>query len=224
MTISNICVDIASGLVEFNTVATILCLSKMLGLSRGASNVGFLDGYLNDWSERSARDRLSEGSVQGEDYFMFVQHMRSFVIIDTSDALAPQAPEALTGIFCKRERATLNSPEGGFLTLSERRFSACLSVLPVKSPLGSYVLLSVVDDFDLPPDKGKGVYSTSVLSGPANCWTRFGLLPADSYTGIGVFQLQLCSFIDRWEEDWNATLDAIDSLVSVNVSDPLRGL
>lgn len=48
-------------------------------------------------------------------------------------------------------------------------------------------------------------------------WEIFGILPAGLYSGISVFQLQICATIKAWEQDWISTVDFIDDLVSVKV-------
>lgn len=54
--------------------------------------------------------------------------------------------------------------------------------------------------------------------GRAIPWNKFGIYPAGLDTGISIFQLQICVFIELWEEYWTTTIAQIDETVSLKVS------
>lgn len=123
----------------------------------------------------------------------------------------------LPGLRCSRGRVTLQSFfEDQTVTLVERRYSAFLSIYPVQRPTGHYVLVSVTDSKAAQPDFWNEWPDTNA-SGRAP-WRADSVLPAGPFTGISMFQLQLCSFIQSWYKDWNEAISVIESVVSVKVS------
>ncbi|KAI1155857.1 hypothetical protein F4825DRAFT_447099 [Nemania diffusa] len=66
-------------------------------------------------------------------------------------------------------------------------------------------------------------YSTALggdfhTQGRAIPWNKFGIYPAGLDTGISIFQLQICVFIELWEEYWTTTIAQIDETVSLKLN------
>lgn len=122
---------------------------------------------------------------------------------------------------CFRERVTLTHLTGDkTAAFLERRFSLCLNYLPAEEPAGHYTLLCVVDksteDLQTP---GFADESWDAMFDEFHQphWNQYDVHAAGLFTGISAFQARLCSYIDRWEADWVATLQLIDSAVSNKV-------
>ncbi|EGR44842.1 uncharacterized protein TRIREDRAFT_111758 [Trichoderma reesei QM6a] len=149
-------------------------------------------------------------------YGVFMHYMRSFTIMDFEETPVIKGGPA-TGLKCKREKIGFKAfYSEDTECLVERRYSTALSIFPIHSPSGHYVLLSLIDA----GEHEYGVWSHSPTNDITSYnrwkpWKRYGIYPAAVYSGVSVFQLQICSFIESWENDWNTTISRINQMVSV---------
>ncbi|KAL7811316.1 hypothetical protein V8C26DRAFT_422420 [Trichoderma gracile] len=149
-------------------------------------------------------------------YGVFMHYMRSFTIMDFDETPIVKGGPA-TGLKCKREKIGFKAfYSEDTECLVERRYSTALSIFPIHSPSGHYVLLSLIDA----GEHEYGVWSHSPTNDITSYnrwkpWKRYGIYPAAIYSGVSVFQLQICSFIEAWENDWNTTITRINQMVSV---------
>ncbi|KAI1277159.1 hypothetical protein F5Y07DRAFT_398742 [Xylaria sp. FL0933] len=190
----------------------------------------FLDGHIAGWREQPAHDRcwarplnIPEHSVsithQEVMSGIFTHYMRSF-IVDSSGNVKSTKPHA-PSLKCLREYITFRGFYTGEATkLTEKRYSTALNILPLQKPAGHYVLVSICDGqqndvrrmFDESP--GGEIFSAH----PSAPWKKYGIYPAGLYTGICMLQLQICAFIESWEQDWTCTVNHIDRMVSLNLN------
>ncbi|OTA03271.1 hypothetical protein A9Z42_0037190 [Trichoderma parareesei] len=151
-------------------------------------------------------------------YGVFMHYMRSFTIMDFEETPIIKSGPA-TGLKCKREKIGFKAfYSEDTECLVERRYSTALSIFPIHSPSGHYVLLSLIDA----GEHEYGVWSHSPTNDITSYnrwkpWKRYGIYPAAIYSGVSVFQLQICSFIESWENDWNTTITRINQMVSVKL-------
>ncbi|PTB64876.1 hypothetical protein BBK36DRAFT_1170546 [Trichoderma citrinoviride] len=151
-------------------------------------------------------------------YGVFMHYMRSFTIMDFEETPIIKGSPA-TGLKCKRENIGFKAfYSEDTECLVERRYSTALNIFPIHSPSGHYVLLSLIDA----GEHEYGVWSHSPTNDITSYnrwkpWKRYGIYPAAIYSGVSVFQLQICSFIESWESDWNNTLTRINQMVSVKL-------
>lgn len=144
-----------------------------------------------------------------------IHNMQSFVVIPGHRASEVNLSD---GLQCQRESLQIKGFYGDeIIHLAERRYSAVLNFLPLGHPCGYFTLLSLIDCHN-ERHGNNSVLKYYDKSNEANPWTRYGILPAGLYSGVSVFQLQLCNFIDHWELDWNRTMANIDKLISLKVS------
>ncbi|KAI0107887.1 hypothetical protein GGR51DRAFT_559222 [Nemania sp. FL0031] len=232
-----------SDTVDLSNAAAILCLVR--GYSQPFYGPEFLHGHIARWRERptSARcDMRMLGSYQEpmlshsqgapprslgeqEDYprihgmhsGIFMHYMRSFIVIDPNEMATHPNPHTL-GFKCLREQVTFEGFYDGAMTkLVEKRYSTVLGILPLQKPAGHYALVSICDgqQWDvremLEGSPGGRVWSERGVGS----WKRYGIYPAGLYTGVSMFQIQICVFIESWERDWTATITRIDEMVSL---------
>lgn len=195
----------------------------------------FLDGHIAKWRERSVHDRcgtrpLSLPKRRGyktkwrsygyeTESAVFMHYMRSFIVDLSEDATTTEP--YIPGLRCLRDHITFKGfYEKTKTTLIEKRYSTALSLLPLEKPAGHYVLVSICDGQD---DDVNNMFDQSPGGNAydryrATPWKKYGIYPAGLYTGISMFQLQICALIDLWEKDWASTIKHIDEMVSLNVS------
>ncbi|KAI0817959.1 hypothetical protein GGR55DRAFT_49829 [Xylaria sp. FL0064] len=161
---------------------------------------------------------------------VFMHYMRSFIVC--LDEGSTHTKQPASGLKCLRDHITFRGFYNNTLTkLIETRYSTALSLLPLQRPAGHYVLVSICDGqqkevakmFDESPGGDISFRRDSVLL------KRYGIYPAGLLTGISMFQVQICVFIDSWEQDWTCTIGHIDKMVSLNLNvlendDHLRNL
>ncbi|KAH7028767.1 cora-like Mg2+ transporter protein-domain-containing protein [Microdochium trichocladiopsis] len=154
-------------------------------------------------------------------YGMVMFHIRSFVVVGPDDGVLPPPEKWFRGVRCVRERTAFQGfYDDQTLHLAERRYSTALSMLPLQQPSGHFSLVSIIDvsvaeDPDLVWGMAPGY--ERVYDRRSAPWERYGLHPAGLYSGVSALQLQVCSFLESWGRDWNRTIDAIDSKVSVQL-------
>ena len=212
-------------------MATTICFSKGTQL-RPECKHDFLDAHVSEWRERSVHQRCGLRDFQSSQhaitrdhrlpgshkYGVFMHYMRSFTIMDFEETPIIKGSPA-TGLKCKREKIGFKAfYSEDTECLVERRYSTALNIFPIHSPSGHYVLLSLIDA----GEHEYGVWSHSPTNDITSYnrwkpWKRYGIYPAAIYSGVSVFQLQICSFIESWESDWNNTLTRINQMVSVKV-------
>lgn len=215
-----------------HAIAIILSLSRLRVVEPGfeyIKNHRFLNDCVVRWNEVSLQHRVGRGSFYARcpnpgrhcsdtsfDYGTIRYHMRSFspenfLSYDQGQGLLP----------CFRERATLTHLTGDRkAAFCERRFSLCLNYLPAEEPAGHYTLLCVVDKSteDLQAHHfADESWREMIDDAQQPNWNQFEVHAAGLFTGISAFQARLCSYIDRWETDWVATLQTIDRAVSNKV-------
>lgn len=219
----------ARGIIDFDSIASILCLVRSRGLD---NHPEFFDGHVGAWQEWPVQHRHGLKSFQSPNhrlgpfpsnrgkiiYGRLLHYLRSFTIVDFDQGREHEGHDH-PGLRCAREWVTV---EGLYrestLKLLERRFSVALSVLPMRRPCGHYSLLSIADASD--DDVAKVWHlSPGREPGPSyeGSWKAFGIQPAGLYTGVSMFQMQICAFITVWRDDWITTVHAIDDMVSVSV-------
>lgn len=230
---SRVSVRRSPGILDFDCIAAMLCLVR----SRGFDNCpDFLDAHIGGWEEWPMQDRHGLKSFQSSTlsvgpsrnnpgnivYGRYLHYLRSFTVVDFDENRAHEGPDH-AGLKCAREWVTIEGLyRDSILKLVERRYSVALNFLPLQRPCGHYALVSVADtsDNDIPR-----VWNVSLDFGRRNTgtnretpWKTFGIQPAGLYTGVSVFQVQICAFIASWRDDWITTVDAVDGMVSVSVS------
>lgn len=223
-----ISVDSIPGIIDLNLIKTILCFTQ------GTSNFPgegpeFLDGHISEWQQQTLRRRnemrgINNTEREYDNFFrrnpphvfgVFIQYMRSFFCLTGDETKG----EAADGFQCKRKMLKISHSDR-VLQLRERRYSIALNLFPVPRPCGVFTLVSVMDEvknerssgweYSVPPQNG-------YVDERATPWQRYGILPAGLFTGISVFQLQICAFIEAWEQDWDETIAKLDDIVSVKV-------
>jgi hypothetical protein len=163
-------------------------------------------------------------------YGVYMHYMRSFTVVDGSSDSSRMEQDTPSGLKCSREWISFQGFYGqGEITIAERRYSTTLSMLPMLRPLGHYALLSIVDTDQRVKVEDRNVWRGSPgaydpVTNRMSPWKKYGLYPAGLYTGMAVFQLQICAFVDAWEADWNETIDHVDGMVSVKVAPLGRNL
>ncbi|SPO02512.1 uncharacterized protein DNG_05185 [Cephalotrichum gorgonifer] len=223
--------DISSGLLGIGAVAIMLSYPLASNPQDRGDNLAFVAGHIAEWGEfdpsRCASYKKRSPPLINAP-FSAEYHLRSFVGMpdpyfpsDVADSIRR------SGIYCKREKLTLKSPNGKVLNLVERRYSIALRMIITEATFGAYTLFSTVDrtrgyhnDNGLYPSAR--IESTQERTRREEGWSRwkdFGLLTMKHQTGFAVFQLQLCNCIESWEEDWAKTLHKLDAVSSVKLAD-----
>ncbi|KAI0455029.1 hypothetical protein F5B21DRAFT_473482 [Xylaria acuta] len=232
----NICGIIAHFSVSrFSDVIDLSNAAAIISLVRGNAfmpqgDTEFLDGHIAKWRERSEHDRcgvmdldLPDDPKFGRSYMMssvFMHYMRSFIVVNPNEKVTCMKPHA-PGLKCLREHITFQ----GFYDLTEtklieKRYSTAIRLLPLHQPAGHYALVSIYDGqqedarrmFERSP-------SGSILAADLlRHWKEYGIYPAGLYTGFSMFQLEICVFIDSWEQDWISTIKRIDEMVSLRLN------
>lgn len=218
------------GVIDFKDIAALLCLGQ--GGDRDDIPV-VLKRHAGSWQEFIARDQAGLMTFRsstlgqfrpcsnGAFYCGLFRHfMRSFTVVDFEENEVHDGP-GHPGLKCDREWITVDGfYRDSALKLVERRYSIALSLLPLQRTCGNYVLVSIADigkydigrvwniapgfrNWDGKPDK--------------RTWRTYGIQPAGLYTGVSMFQIQVCVFITSWRNDWITTIDAVDKMVSVSV-------
>ncbi|KAI0185190.1 hypothetical protein EV127DRAFT_412459 [Xylaria flabelliformis] len=213
-----------SDIIDLNNAAAIISFVQGGLLSQNGPE--FLDGHIAQWRERSEHDRYSflefrlddgptiPGSWRIELSGVIMHYMRSFIVVDLTKKATHTRPHA-PGLKCLRENITFRGFYSATKTkLIEKRYSIAVRLLPLKKPAGHYALVSICDGQDIDVrfmfEKSPG----SIENG-SGLWAKYGIYPAGLYTGISIFQLQLCVCIDSWEQDWIFTMRRIDEMVSL---------
>ncbi|KAK3381920.1 hypothetical protein B0H63DRAFT_476879 [Podospora didyma] len=120
------------------------------------------------------------------------------------------------GIRASRQSALLRRPDDGqTLELTEKRFSLQLRISTTTGSHGSYSIISFMDLREM----WKPRFQEN-NRGHDPRWKRFGLhVPPPCFTGLAVFQFQLCSIIVAWQKDWKEILDSVEEMVSLQIED-----
>ncbi|KAG8667835.1 hypothetical protein FPOAC2_13037 [Fusarium poae] len=224
--IYRISLDNSFGMIDLKSIATILSVAEGTCFNP-EGGPEFLDGHISEWRERSTHDRCGMKhyhvpvAVSGAGFSMsgvFMHYMRSFIVCNFSSRPCPNAGSPV-GLKCIRTRMTFEGfYDSKTLTMEERRYSTALNILPHNAPYGHYALCSIVEGT---PQQTWNIWRCAPaahhhVADRSYLWKRYGILPAGLYTGISMFQLQICSFIESWEQDWHATIDQIDSTISIS--------
>ncbi|KAJ2985894.1 hypothetical protein NUW58_g5289 [Xylaria curta] len=226
-------------IIDLNNAAAIFCLVR--GNSRSLKGCPeFLDGHIARWRERSVYDRcgMRELNVAEPDLAyrgrfkrliyeersepmsaVFMHYMRSFVVTDFNE-IGQHSKPTIPGLNCLREHLTFRGFYDGTMTkMVEKSYSTSLNLLPLQGPAGHFALVSICDGQQSDVNRMfRGSPGGDTYSGHlSELWSRYGIYPAGLYTGISMFQLQLCVFIDSWEQDWTSTIRHVDQMVSLNL-------
>ncbi|KAF7533832.1 hypothetical protein G7054_g6726 [Neopestalotiopsis clavispora] len=140
--------------------------------------------------------------------------MRSFVATDSFGPTQTKVP-MIPGMRCYRDHVTFrglyDDKDSEPKKLLERRYSIGLAMLPLQRPAGHFCLVSIHDHIGTLWDGylDWGEYEAR--------WKRFGLRPAGLYSGICVFQLEICVCIVRWEGDWTITIRELEEKISLKL-------
>lgn len=220
-----ISVDAIPGIIDFKTIKTILFFARgpKYYLEGGPE---FLDSHVSEWRERTLHNRCGMRDIKGteSEYISFLDephevgvffhYMRSFFCLTGDETNV----EVADGFQCKRRLLKISHSDRA-LQLRERRYSIALNVFPFPRPCGVFTLLSLMDEVKSERNS-RWRYSLTAheyIEDRAIPWGRYGILPAGLYTGISVFQLQICAFIEAWELDWDETINKLADIVSVKV-------
>ncbi|KAL7913956.1 hypothetical protein GGI35DRAFT_230869 [Trichoderma velutinum] len=221
-------------IIDFETMATILCLSKANKILPQHQH-DFLAAHASDWHEIATLLKSGRREFQSsrhiiaplyEDpglltYGVLMHFMRSFTVIYSDESLgeSPICKETpASGLRCRREKINVKAFYSEYTrTLVERRYSTVLSFFPAQFPGGNFALLSLVDVSRYQPSVWDNSAANIHEESRGNAWKNYGIYPAGLYTGISIFQLEICSFIESWERDWNKTINQIEMMVSVTV-------
>lgn len=216
--------------IDFGTAGGIICMIEgpnppVFGapdLSPGGPE--FLDGHIAKWRERPIWRRCGRREVRHWDNRqslfisrVFTHCMRSFVVDfnGTTEKGGPHTP----GLKCLREYVTFqgfyDDEDSPPTKLVEKRFSIAVDTMPLEPPGGHFGLVSVCDGQNSVFGLDK---NPSYELGAQQLWMIYGLQSASICTGISIFQLHICAFIDSWEQDWNTTLECINEKVTLKVS------
>ncbi|KAI0479925.1 hypothetical protein F4859DRAFT_453943 [Xylaria cf. heliscus] len=218
-----------SDVIDLSNAAAIICLVQGSEYTSGPT---FLEGHIARWREQSEDDRYGMANLNLSDdltsYFhvrcdmmsgVFMYYMRSFIVLNRNEK-GPHTKRQAPGLKCLREHVSFQGFYDGTMTrLIEKRYSTALGLLPLQAPSGHYCLVSICDGqqkdvktmFEESP-------AGSVYSGQTHKpWEKYGIYPAGLYTGISMFQIQICVFIDAWEQDWTVTIKQIDEMVSLKL-------
>ncbi|KAI1738053.1 hypothetical protein F4680DRAFT_426907 [Xylaria scruposa] len=215
-----------SDVIDLSNAAAIICLVRGNEMfPQGGPE--FLDGHIAEWRERSEHDRCGFTSLRPPNnpspqfiYILsgvFMHYMRSFVVVNFNEKATHTKPHA-PGLKCLREHITFAGFYNATKTkLIEKRYSTAVRLLPLQKPAGNYALVSICDgqqkDVELMFERSPGGVGNDGMT-----WEKYGIYPAGLWTGISMFQLQICIFIDSWEQDWTSTIKQIDEMVSLKLN------
>lgn len=225
-------IDQAAGVIGFNNVRSILQFARGREY-RPADRLAFLDNHVSEWRPRPIRSRCVMKSIMSTNmiddtvstrwrhhphgFGAFMHHMQAFTYLPQKDFESRGIP--IDGFQCQRQSFNLKSPYSKeVLHLREVRYSVCLSIWPVQRPCGLFTLVSLADQNSTGSKRRDTPGADASFGSRHVVWKKYGLFPAGLYTGISVFQLQICAFIDLWEDTWNTTIVKIDATVSITVS------
>ena len=215
--------------IDFGTAAKILCYTHS-GIS--SYFPPFLISHIEKWQKGSVESRFWLRNLnvkvhgwESLDEFhghsgMIIHHMRSFVVAYRHGMMRSQSPPT-PGLKCHREHVTFqgfyDDGDSTPIKLIENRYSTTVTVHPLQRPAGNFVLVSICDGDYL-------ISHFKELSRDINnqddrwpSWKNTGILLAGLYTGVSMFQLQICDIIDSWEQDWKQTIKRIDEKVILKV-------
>lgn len=223
----------------------------MMCLGRGTSHADLLEAHVEEWKHDESiyymvsNSHIVSPHVGGKEapvgaffHVKFRYEMRSFTVERNPEEpsarykIHPNRNKTHPKLKCAREWVDLEGLYGqGSLRYVERRYSTVLSMLPSCPPCGYFALVSAVDlDAMATPRRSRSrvwLHAPGSEEHPGKRlepWKRYGLYPAGVYTGLSLLQLQLCSFIEAWEHDWNETVDSLDNMVFVKVCITARWL
>ncbi|KAI0546026.1 hypothetical protein F4679DRAFT_441134 [Xylaria curta] len=215
-----------SDVIDLSNAAAIICLVRGNEMfPQGGPE--FLDGHLAEWRERSEHDRCGFTRLELPNNLspqliyilsgVFMHYMRSFVVVNVNEKATHTKPHA-PGLKCLREHITFVGFYNATKTkLVEKRYSTAVRLLPLQKPAGNYALVSICDgqqtDVELMFERSPGGVGSDSIT-----WEKYGIYPAGLWTGISMFQLQICVFIDSWEQDWTSTIKQIDEMVSLKLN------
>lgn len=225
-------IDQDAGVIGFENLKSILYFARGREF-RPADRLAFLDNHVSEWRPRPIRSRCIMKSIMSTNmmddtifttwrhrphgFGVFMHHMQSFTSLTQEDFQTKSSP--IDGFQCQRQSFNLKSPyTNEALRLREVRYSICLNFWPVQRPCGLFTLVSLADQGSNENKRRNTPGADASFESRHVVWKRYGLFPAGLYTGISVFQLQICAFIDFWEDAWNITIAKIDATVSVPVS------
>lgn len=212
--------------IDFGTAAGALCfIAGDRGLVRG--NPNFLIDHIAEWrfsptsvrgSRRTHHDTTPWAGSELEFCSNTMMHsMRSFYVLEPDEPMRNKNPST-PGLRCYREYVTFrglyDDNSGKPRILLERRHSIGLAMLPFQRPAGHFCLVNIRDK--------KGPTNGDHRPKYEDRWREYGLRPAGLYSGLSVFQLEICASIDMWEADWSETIRWLDDKVTLKVcsSDP----
>jgi hypothetical protein len=120
----------------------------------------------------------------------------------------PKKPDCLDGICCYRETGTFSALEDKSLTFVEHRTWIAIKTTSERAGVGDrpYYMAILLSD------------SKVSLSSKNQVWEESNLFPCGGGTGIALFQLMVWDVLRQWSIEWNETLDAIDNVLRVTVS------
>ncbi|KAI0410808.1 hypothetical protein F5X98DRAFT_358738 [Xylaria grammica] len=127
----------------------------------------------------------------------------------------PRQENQREGLILHRQMAYF-SKGNGFVYFCEKVTS--LSLLLESSSGNPYILLELVDE---------GLESVEPTYGHRfkryeEPWREYGLNPCGSQTGVGQLLVMVLLQLEEWEKGWIHTMDVIDSIVRVQLSDFLQ--
>lgn len=159
-------------------------------------------------------------SSEGYMYGVFMHSLRSFII--TSPERQSRGKRAVrAGLKCQREFIQFKGfYSADTLSLAERRYSTALCLFPLARPCGHFTLVSVADtkNDSLTEDVWFNGMARDARCDPlVPARKKYPIKSAGLYSGMSMFQLQICAFIDSWEKDWSKTIAAVDRMISVEV-------
>ncbi|KAI0861623.1 hypothetical protein F4860DRAFT_513772 [Xylaria cubensis] len=192
----------------------------------GGCDLDFLDGHIADWRKQPEVTQGGPGvfilrdspPVNGRDETVqiesFTHHMRSFTVVSPNGETANAKPP-VPGFKCLRENKSFWGFYSAIKTeLIEKRYSTALKLLPLQKPAGHYALVSIYDGMQ--QDAQFVFHNSPGYTGHTlTSWEQYNIYPAGLNTGISMFQLQICVFIDSWEQDWILTMKQIDEMVTL---------
>ncbi|TGJ80287.1 hypothetical protein E0Z10_g8469 [Xylaria hypoxylon] len=207
--------------IDLNNVAAIVSFG-------GDTDV--LGGHIAEWQERSVLDQLDVRTLEIPDNVggvrnhelpprrVFMHYMRSFVVGNLNENAMYTKPPT-PGLKCLREHITFQGFYDGTMTkLVEKRYSTAIKFLPLQGPAGHFVLVSICDGQEKDVRDMFEVSPGGVSMNTSIPWKKYSIYPAGLYTGLSMFQLQICVFIDTWEQDWTSTIKQIDQMVSLKLN------
>ncbi|CAI6340025.1 unnamed protein product [Periconia digitata] len=138
-------------------------------------------------------------------------HMQSFITGFENPHPGDNLKNNPFGIRCEREDASLSLLGKKLFSVTERRYSHSVTISPYGSHYGNFAIVTLVDSDPERVDslkyaEKKGVYDVE------HC---------PRLSGLVVFQHQLCTSMDSWEDDWTRMLLQIDAVLTVKVNDIL---